>query len=476
MASKEFQLMAHLMRRAGFGASREELDALVEQGYEAMVESLLDTDHPNEMSLDLMRRYNPETSGMMGPGGGSERWMYRMISTDAPLREKIALFWHGIFATGYSKLCSGKPLDDQIQTFLRHGLGSFRGLLLEMSRDPAMIVWLDNYDNHNGAINENYARELLELFSMGTGNYSEHDIAEAARAFTGWTIGSTKYQVIRAMVDQDRPYGRVAIHFEYRPEDHDDGEKEFLGRKGRFNGEDVVDIICERQETARFISRHLYSFFVADEPPVPEWPYKPPRDPEAIAALSRAYFESGYNITEMLRVLFKSDFFKSEEVWYERVKGPAELMAGVLRLTEEFEGPHPGFPSTNQQTSFMGQSLLNPDSVEGWHWGTEWVNSGTLVERVNFASERLGNLESPGVLAMVDRILAGGNGGASPGALVDKALDQLVMTEVSAETRSALIEFAEKQDELAGDGSRSPRERAVSILKMIGATPEFQRA
>ena len=229
MASKEFQLMAHLMRRAGFGASREELDALVEQGYETTVESLLETDHPNEMSQDLMRRYHPESSGMMGPTGGSEPWMYRMISTDAPLREKIALFWHGIFATGYSKLCSGKPLDDQIRTFLRHGPGSFRGLLLEMSRDPAMIVWLDNYDNHNGAINENYARELLELFSMGTGNYSEHDIAEAARAFTGWTIGSTKYQVIRAMVDQDRPYGRVAIHFEYRPEDHDDGEKEFLG-------------------------------------------------------------------------------------------------------------------------------------------------------------------------------------------------------------------------------------------------------
>ena len=476
MASKEFQLMAHLMRRAGFGASREELYALVEQGYEATVESVLETDHPNEMSQDLMRRYHPESSGMMGPTGGSEPWMYRMISTDAPLREKIALFWHGIFATGYSKLCSGKPLDDQIRTFLRHGLGSFRGLLLEMSRDPAMIVWLDNYDNHNGAINENYARELLELFSMGTGNYSEHDIAEAARAFTGWTIGSTKYQVIRAMVDQDRPYGRVAIHFEYRPEDHDDGEKEFLGRRCRFNGEDIVDIVCEQQATARFISRYLYSFFVADEPPVPEWPYKPPRDPEAIATLSRTYFESGYNIREMLRVLFKSQFFKSEEVRYERVKGPAELMAGVLRLTEEFKGPHPRFPSTNQQTTFMGQTLLNPDSVEGWHWGTEWVNSGTLVERVNFASERLGNLESPGVLAMVDRILAGGNGGASPGALVDKALDQLVMTEVSAETRSALIEFAEKQDELAGDGSRSPRERAVSILKMIGATPEFQRA
>ena len=124
----------------------------------------------------------------------------------------------------------------------------------------------------------------------------------------------------------------------------------------------------------------------------------------------------------------------------------------------------------------MGQSLLNPDSVEGWHWGTEWVNSGTLVERVNFASVQLGNLETPGVQAMIDRILDGGNGGVSPETLVDRALDQLVMTAVSDETRSALINYVKEQERLADPGNRSPREQALSVLKMAGATPEFQRA
>ena len=476
MSTKKLQLMAHLMRRAGFGATREELEALSHEDYETTVERLLDTDHPNMMSLDMMRRYNPENSGMIAHLGGGSRWMYRMISTDSPLREKVGLFWHGIFATGYSKLCNGKPLDDQIQMFLRHGMGDFRTLLIELSKNPAMIVWLDNQENHKGSINENYGRELLELFSMGVGNYTEQDIKEAARAFTGWTIGNSKYMILRATTDQDRPYGRIAMHFKYRPEDHDEGEKEFLGRKGRFNGDDIIDIICEQEATARFISRHLYSFFVADEPPVPEWPHKPPRDPEAIEALSQAYFDSGYSIRAMLRVLFNSDFFKSEEVWYERVKSPAELMAGVLRLTQEFDRPRPHFSITAHSTTFMGQTLLNPDSVEGWHWGTEWINSGSLVERVNFASVQLGDLEKPGVQAMVDGILSEGNSSLSPDVLIDRAFDQLAMTAISDDSRTALIEFIEEQDRREGTAGQNSRERAVSVLKMAATTPEFQRA
>ena len=362
MSNHETQLMAHLMRRAGFGASRDELRALVDQGYEGRWRGLLDTDNPDVMSLDLIRRYHPDHMGMMGIGAGAS-WMYRMISTDAPLREKATLFWHGIFATGYSKLANGKVLHDQIRMFSKYGLGSFRTLLLELSKNPAMIVWLDNCENHNGAINENYGRELLELFSLGVGNYSEKDIKEASRAFTGWTIGNTEYMTLKSARDSIWPYGRLSFHFEFKPEDHDDGEKEFLGRKGRFNGEDIIDIICEQPATARFISRHLYSFFVADEPPVPEWPYKPPRDPEAIETLSKVYFDSGYNIREMLRVLFESDFFKSEDVWYERVKSPAELMAGVLKLTGEFARPREEMIPTHMQSWFMGQHLLNPPSV-----------------------------------------------------------------------------------------------------------------
>lgn len=479
MSTRDAQLIGHLMRRAGFGASRGELDALVAQGYDATVEKLLGAEKPRMMSEDLIRRYHPEHSGMMGSVVSGAHWMYRMVTTDAPLPEKVALFWHGIFATGYSKLANGKVLHDQIRMFRRYGMGSFRTLLAELSKDPAMIVWLDNCDNHAGAINENYGRELLELFSMGVGNYTESDIEAASRAFTGWTIGNKEYMTLKSMRDSVWPYGRLSFHFEYRPDDHDDGEKVFMGRKGRFDGDDIIDIICEQPATARFISRHMYSFFVADEPPVPEWPYKEPRDPAAIETLSQAYFNSNYNIKEMLRVLFKSDFFKSEDIWYERVKCPAELVAGVLRLTDEFRRPRPEIDPTNRQIMYMGQWLLNPPSVEGWHWGTEWIDSGSLVERVNFASERLGNTDSPGVKAAAENILATADASLSPESLVDRALDQLGGIAVSDATRSALIDFARGFGELT-QGTDAVQHRAqqtvAMIFKMVGSTPEFQRA
>ncbi len=142
-------------------------------------------------------------------------------------------------------------------------------LLIPVLVSVAMIVWLDNCESHKGAINENYGRELLELFSMGTGNYTEQDIKEASRAFTGWTIANTEYMTLKSQRDSIWPYGRLSFHFEYDPDDHDDDEKTFLGRTGKFNGEDIVKIICEQKATANFISRHMYSFFVADEPPVP---------------------------------------------------------------------------------------------------------------------------------------------------------------------------------------------------------------
>ncbi len=476
MASKDVQLMGHLMRRAGFGASRERLDELVEQGYDETVESLLEAvDQPTRMTDNMIRRYHPEYSGMMGNQSPSGNWMYRMVSTDAPLREKVGLMWHGMFATGYSKLANGKVLHDQIRMFERQGMGSFKNLLMELSRDPAMIVWLDNSENHNGSVNENYGRELLELFSMGVGNYTEHDVKEAARAFTGWTIGNTEYMTLKSARDSVWPYGRLSFHFEYKEDDHDNGEKDFLGHKGNLNGKDIVDIICSQPAAAAFLSRHIYSFFVADEPPVPEWPYKPPRDPEAIAALSKVYFDSGYNITEMLRFLFKSDFFKSESARYQRVKSPAELVAGVLRLTGEFDRPKMDMNPTNLQSTYMGQWLLNPPSVEGWHWGTEWIDSGALVERVNFASERLGNIDSPGVQKLVDRVLADSNGGSNAEQLVVRALDELSIADISDKTRSALIEFAEVQVNQSGSGSAGPEE-VSNILKLVGATPEFQRA
>ena len=479
MGSSNVELIAHLMRRAGFGATREQLDACAAKGYEATVDELLDPGKEQRMEDHVIRRFHPELSGMMGPWASGENWLYRMATTTTPLQEKMALFWHGIFATGYPKVIHGKVLSDQTRMFRRCGMGSFRTLLVELSKDPAMIIWLDNQDNHKGSINENYGRELLELFSLGVGNYSETDIKECARAFTGWTIGNREYMELRSQRDSDWPYGRIFWHFEYHPEDHDDGVKEFLGQRGRFNGEDVVDVICQQQATARFISRHLYSFFVADEPAVAQWPYAPPADPEAIERLSQVYFDSNYDISSMLRLLFNSDFFRSQSSWYAKVKSPVELVAGVLRLTGELDRPRPQILDRYFQAVYMGQRLNNPPTVEGWHEGTEWIDSGALVERVNFAAQQLGDANKPGVRAMIGWIAANDEADASPEGLVDTCLDQVGAVSVSDETRRVLVDFASQSgdEQLGSDGPDEEATRRIAgVLQMVASTHEFQRA
>ena len=479
MSNQDIALMAHLMRRAGFGASRDELDAHAAKGYQATVEELLDFQDAKSMPEDLIRRYHHDQSAMFKSVGSGASWLYRVMSTSAPLQKKMVLFWHGVFATAYFKVNQGKVMMDQLRMFRRYGMGSFRTLLVELSRDPAMIIWLDNQDNRKGAENENYGRELLELFSMGVGNYSEQDVKECARAFTGWTVANAEYTEVLARRNSIWPYGKIAWRFEYRAEDHDDGEKEFLGERGEFDGEDIIDIICRQPATARFVSRHMYHFFVADEPPVAQWPYKPPRDPDAIELLSQAYFDSNYDIRSMLRVLFNSDFFCSEDSWFAKVKSPAELVAGVLRLTGEFQEPRREILDRNSQMGYMGQQLLNPPNVEGWHQGLEWVDSGTLVERLNFATQQLGDKEKPGVRAMIDKITAGGDEIVSAERLVDACLDQLGAIRVSENTRSILVDFALREGDLnAGSTGRDEeaQRRVSEILGVAASTLEFQRA
>ena len=475
MSSQDIALIAHLMRRAGFGATRSELEGYARNGYEATVDELLDFSDPRAMPTDLIRRYHHDHSALFESTGSGASWLYRIISTSAPLQEKVVLFWHGVFATAYSKVTQGKVLMDQMRMFRSHGAESLSALLLELSRDPAMILWLDNNDNHSGAINENFGRELLELFSMGVGNYSEQDIKECARAFTGWTLANTKYTEVLARRNSIWPYGKIAWRYEYKPEDHDDGEKEFLEEKGRFNGEDIIDIICRQEATARFIARHMYHFFVADEPPVAQWPYKPPRDSEAIEQLTRTYFDSDYDIRSMLRVLFNSEFFRSEESWYAKIKSPAELVAGVLRLTGEFQNPRREILDRNYQMGYMGQQLLNPPTVEGWHQGLEWIDTGTLVERLNFATQQLGNVENPGVEAMIEEIANNGYETGSPEGLVDACLDQLGAISVSEETHSALVDFAARKGGL-DRAEGEVRSRVAELFQVVTAAPEFQRA
>ena len=469
-------LIAHLMRRAGFGANREQIGMHANAGYQSTVEALLYPGEEDRMDDLLIRRFHPELSGMMGPNAPGQNWLYRMATTSAPLREKMALFWHGIFATGYAKVIHGKALSDQTRMFRTFGMGSFKDLLIQLSKDPAMIIWLDNQDNHNGAINENFGRELLELFTMGVGNYTERDIKECARAFTGWTIANREYMELRSQRDSDWPYGRIAWHFKYYPEDHDDGEKEFLGQRGRFNGEDIIHIICQQEATARFISRHLYSFFVSDEPPVPEWRYTPPTNPEAIDELTRVYFDSNYDISAMLKALFNSSYFQSQDSWYSKVKSPVELVAGVLRLTGEFNRPRREIIDRYFQASYMGQFLNNPPSVEGWHQGTDWLDTGTLVERVNFASQQIGDSTKPGIQAMIERIASTPNNVTSPENLIRVCLEEMGVISVEEDTMKVLIDFASQDHDQPINASNDGAQKISATLQMVASTKEFQRS
>ncbi len=458
--------MAHLMRRAGFGQPRGDLDAQIAKGYEAVVEELLHPEEQPAISDELMYRIFPGYEGALGPPINQADWMFRMVNTKRPLEEKMALFWHQLFATSNAKVDNPPELTRQIAMFREHGLGSYRDLLVELAKSPAMIFWLDNHGNHDGAINENWGRELLELFSMGVGNYSEDDIKNAARAFTGWSIAP---KIPR------NPLGRFFWKFEYKPEDHDNEEKTFLGQIGNFNGEDIMGIIVDQPASPRFLARHLYRFFVADEPQVSAWNTTPPNDPEAIEILVEAYKESKGDIRSILRVLFNSEFFKKSRL--ARVKSPAELIVGTVRMAGNYDGFKPGFNNLALECGWQGQELLNPPSVEGWQTGPAWIDAGALMRRVNFAAGVLGDISLPGVRAIIARVREQGN--TSPQGLVAACLDAMGPLEVSDETLRELLTHALKGGELAWNTDEevtASENRVGKMLTLIAASKDYQFA
>jgi uncharacterized protein (DUF1800 family) len=464
MADKDTALMAHLMRRAGFNAQYNELEARAAKGYEATVEELLHPeDHPHGMDLDLAERYFIEWSHFTR--GVPEYFVWRMINSKNQLEEKMILFWHGILCTSDSKLQSYATTYVELEMFRRYGMGSFRDLLVEISRDPAMVYYLDNCLSRKGAINENYGRELLELFSLGVGmdgqfNYTEDDIKECSRAFTGWTLANSI---------PGQPYGRYDAKFIYNSNDHDDGVKTFLGETGSFNGEDIIDIIVKQPAAARFLSRHLYDFFIADDVGVPSWMDTPPQDRKTIKMLEDEYFRSGYDIRSMLRVLFNSDAFKSARL--SKVKSPAETVIGTLRLIGDWTSPKPGFEAIFDEMKHMGQELLNPPSVEGWHTGREWIDGGTLVHRINFTADHVGNTSYPGIQKIVERLASAGRT-ISADDLVDGCLRLLGHYELPDETRGMLVAQAQKGGELRTDAEEFSQQ-VSQMLQMIVATKEY---
>lgn len=378
-AKWNFAAAAHLLNRAGFGGSPSEIERLADLGLEKAVSEFVDfrpdvdgAAQPECAKLDPerlqkyreMRNASPqEKQEMRKQEQRAQRdqlqelrvwWLQRMASGDRPLQEKLALFWHGHFATSAQKVKNAHFMWRQNDIFRRHGAGNWLTLLTEVSKDPAMLIWLDQAQSRKEHPNENFAREVMELFALGEGNYAEKDITEAARAFTGWTL--------------DRLNGEFA----YRPRTHDDGEKTVLGRTGKWNGDDVLRIIVEQPQAARFITRKLWSFFAAENP-----------SEELVDALSKKFRASGGEFRPLLRAMFSSEEFYAPGVIRQQVKSPVQWLVGSVRMLERDLPPGPLCMSALRQ---LGQDLLLPPNVKGWDGGLSWINTSNLIHRYNFAA------------------------------------------------------------------------------------------
>ncbi len=277
-------------------------------------------------------------------------WVTRMLRSPRPLQEKLTLFWHGHFATSANDVKNARHMLQQNQFLRQHCAGNFRDLVLGISRDPAMLKYLDNNTNRKGRPNENYARELLELFTIGIGHYSEEDVKEAARAFTGWTF--------------------VGDQFRFVSFQHDYGSKKFLGRSGNFDGTDIVDIILEQPRTAEFIAAKLFTFFVHENPA-----------PTLVTQLGNALRGEKYEVLPFLRMLFRSEVFYSPAAWRTQIKSPAQLVVGTARLLGVETNPRALVVAMRT----LGQDLLFPPNVKGWDGGEAWINTNTLLMRYNLA-------------------------------------------------------------------------------------------
>ena len=283
-------------------------------------------------------------------------WAERMLDTHRPLEEKLALFWHGHFATAESKVRDYRKMLLQIETFERHAAGNFRDLVIAVAQDPAMLYYLDAGVNVKGAANENFAREVMELFTMGVGNYSEMDVREAARAFTGWNFENLEFVVHPAL--------------------HDEDEKTFLGRTGNFDGVEVLDIILEQEVTAEYIGAKLYRFFVREDP-----------SEALVSELGSIFRDNGYELRPLLTAMFLSRDFYSEASYGAHIKGPVEHVVTLLKHLGAEDVP--GVPDFNRTTIALGQHLLNPPSVAGWAQGKSWITPALIQERGNVAFDYL---------------------------------------------------------------------------------------
>jgi hypothetical protein len=395
---------AHLLERAGFGGTPEEIQALAKMTPAQAIARLvrfegtdvsglppfdesgihdpgLEPFPPSRPAVTDLAKEKGEALGIKVKPSGNRRlqpivdeffywlrasvletnrvsywWANRMVVSPRPLQEKMALFWHGHFASNEAKVRDYRKLLGQLQLFQKMGTGNFRDLTVAVAQDPAMLSFLDAGVNVKGASNENFAREIMELFTMGVGNYTEKDIREAARAFTGWNFVDTKF-----VVNKDQ---------------HDDGEKTFLGKTGHFDGVDVIDIIMQQPATADYIAGKIYRYFVRQD-----------LSPELQKKLGAQFRQSHYQITPLLETIFLSRDFYSPASVGTQIKGPVELAVSTYRKLGLKSVP--GVPDFNSATGALGQQLFSPPTVAGWAGGQSWITPGLLLERANFARDIL---------------------------------------------------------------------------------------
>jgi uncharacterized protein (DUF1800 family) len=373
-------------------------------------------------------------------------WADRMVATERPLEEKMALFWHGHFASGADKVRDYRKMLGQVTLFQQHATGNFRELLVAVARDPGMLVFLDAGQNVKDAPNENFGREVMELFTMGVGHYSERDIREAARAFTGWRDDDLTFRVEAAK--------------------HDDGEKTFLGRSGRFDGEEILDIILEQKVTANYIAGKLYRFLVREE--------LSPAFQEQLGGLLR---DNAYEIAPFLRTLFLSRDFYSQPSFGTHIKGPVELIVSTYRRLGL--KALPGVPDFNTASGKLGQVLLNPPTVAGWAQGRAWITPGTLLARGNFARDVVlpdmidfvdpNLVPDPQVRRVNTRILSGMDITAATSETAEKS--DTSMDKSMAGTRATANLLSDQEEFNTHYASLKGWEAAVRKIKPILRTP-----
>jgi uncharacterized protein (DUF1800 family) len=438
-----------LARRAGFGAGPGELQRLRQQGWEATLQELL---HPEQVADDL--------DGLLGRLSGSlldlqtledvqTWWLYRMVQTGRPLLEKLALFWHGHFAVANYKVNNARYMHQHVELLRAHAFGRLDELLLAVSRDPAMLVWLDGATNHRNAPNENYGRELLELYTLGIGNYDEDDVLSAARAFTGWNL--------------------VNDQFFFDENQHDSGDKTFLGQTGAFDGADILRILANEPATGYRLASKLFAFFAY-----------PNAEPEVLAPLVDAYQTSGHDLRSLVEAVLRSDALYSERSQFEHIKSPIEYVVGSVRMLGAQVRERDLIPVLRT----LGQEILNPPNVAGWPGDGYWINPSTLLMRFNFAARLASARGLPGdsgSLQIVD--LLGTADASDAQSRVDRVQAVTGGLQFSAEARQALIAYVQSPlDYPEGfKGQPNPQQRQMAtdarlrgLLLLALASSEYQ--